>query len=184
MPKEKEDLRNLAAEAMLEILGSKLFPDISITELVKKAGISSNYFHTRIKTKEAVVEHYIDTICKAYTPLRITSYKDRLERIMTHFLRYKDPLLLLHKNGLTHFFRPQIEKHYLSLATMERLTPEMEYKVLMHADAFYRLLHTWLDYGMRQKPLELLESTKIAEAEGNAISTDNCQVWHNLSAPC
>jgi len=103
---------------------------------------------------------------------------------MTHFLEHKDALVLIHKNNLTRFLREQAKDHFRSLKTMDRLTFEMEHKLLLHADAFYGALRLWFDYGMQQSPIEILEKTKIADPEGNLINTAGCRVWSSLSGEC
>ena len=59
--KNKNNLfvRSCITEALIELLKKKNFEDISITDIINKAGVSRMGFYRNFATKENVVESYI-----------------------------------------------------------------------------------------------------------------------------
>lgn len=100
--------KSYIAQSLISFLKDKDIEDISITDIVKKAGVSRMTYYRYFSSKIDVLESYLDIVFKDYTnslPPDITkeyfiSLDNALHGIQ-YFSKYKDYILTLDKAKLT-----------------------------------------------------------------------------------
>ena len=166
--KNREDLGWCVERALLDLMKEKPFGEILIKEILRKSGVSKDFFYRRFKTKEAVAESCITGIFEGMGPIEIPgrSITEAAESDLDCLLANRETLLPLHKNGLTGFLQPLIrkraEQRLAPYIDRSRLTFQAEHSIAAHASALCELVKIWLDYGMEQSPKELMEITGLA----------------------
>ena len=110
-------LRECIVQGLLLLLQEKPLEDISVKEIVEKAGVNRSTYYRHFREKEEVARYFYrlrldEALATAYqgiTPL------DYLAGIFARFLQYREELLLLEKHNLT----------YLLLVEMNSRIPQV-----------------------------------------------------------
>lgn len=110
-------LKECIVQGLLILLQEKPLENISVKEIVEKAGVNRSTYYRHFREKEEVARHFYrlrleEALATAYegiTPL------DYLAGIFTCFLQYREELLLLEKHNLT----------YLLLVEMNSRIPQV-----------------------------------------------------------
>lgn len=149
-----EHLKN----ALLELLLEKSMNDISISELVEKAGVGRASFYRNYKQKEDILKAHIDDLFREWleewkkndgAPL-----SEQLRIMIVHFEKHHDFYKLLNDRGLTYLLKDVI---------IDLCGPKPEYeKVQAYASAFvaytlYGWIEVWFQRGMRESADEIAE---------------------------
>lgn len=85
-------IKEYIAEALLLLMNTKDYKDISISEITQKAGVNRSTYYRNFISKEDVVKFSLENILFSYisefqnTPY--TNYKDYLYVIFCHLLKY------------------------------------------------------------------------------------------------
>lgn len=137
--------------AMLKLLKKKSINDITITELVKVAGVSRNAYYRNYDSKEEIISE----ICRGITQHLLNSAEDwkaseNKEEWMIQFFRYirnnKTLFRIMIDAGLpiTEIIESKI------LLTVEE--PEARYSALAKSGMFIAVLKNWFNGGMKESP--------------------------------
>ena len=95
---------------------TKTFSDITVTEIVKKAGVARASFYRNFAYKEDVIGYYLVEVMKRYKDQFFRSESDYGEMILEtmHFaLDYREELESLFKAGLSQLFLSAINSYLL-----------------------------------------------------------------------
>lgn len=147
--------------ALLDLLSEKPMNDISISELVDRAGVGRASFYRNYKQKEDILKAHIHTLFCQWTeewekndgaPL-----SEQIRIMIAHFEKYRDFYKLLNDRGLIYLLKDVI----LGLCGPK---PEHE-KVQAYASAFvaytlYGWIEVWFQRGMRESADEIAEMFK------------------------
>ncbi len=147
--------------ALFNLLEKKNFEEITITEIVKKAGVSRMGFYRNFTSKENVLERYIFNI---YTET-VEEIKNKRElnfavqNIMVTTLEVfknhtSDIKLLLNRN-LNYLLFNCYEKALLYLYKDTPCSRMREYANRMFIGELYELEISWIENGMKESPSEL-----------------------------
>ena len=145
-------------QAFIELLYEKPIGDISISELVDKAGVGRASFYRNYKCKEDILRAYINDLFSEWinewgknegNPL-----SEQIRIMITHFEKYRDFYRLLNDTGLTYLLKDAI----ISICGPK---PEYE-KVQAYASAFvaytlYGWIEVWFQRGMKESAEEIAE---------------------------
>ena len=98
-----EFVKECITTALLKMLKEQDFSDITITDLVKKAGVSRISFYRNYESKEDVLRKHIHLLLKAWGK-RYEGVDGTvlIEAIFTHYQENSDLYILLYKRGLSH----------------------------------------------------------------------------------
>lgn len=115
-----EELKRLTREsiqnALIILMGKKEYSEISVTEIVKKAGVSRTAYYRNYSSKDDVLEHFLNEVISViYNAMKEFNYDtDEYGFWLTMFkniLPYADTLKLLFRGG----FGEKIENGMLTL---------------------------------------------------------------------
>ena len=110
-------LRECIVQGLLILLQEKPLEDISVKEIVEKAGVNRSTYYRHFRDKEEVVRHFYrlrldEALATAYEGITPLAY---LAGIFDCFLQYREELLLLERHSLT----------YLLLVEMNSRIPQV-----------------------------------------------------------
>lgn len=153
----KQDSRDYLTTALLQLLTTKDLADITVTQVVKRAGVSrmafyrnfdtltdvlTAYFEPLIAARFADVEHQIPTV-------------DKLAAIGTFFFEYADLLKLSTERGfepiIQQLFDQQMLAFYDNLALPATLSAtQRRYWIKFMSAGIYAIWREWLFGGQRE----------------------------------
>lgn len=149
-------LKDCIVQSLLRLLQEKQLEEVSVMEIVEKAGVNRSTYYRHFKTKHDVVRHfyaerldeYLTGVQEGIAPL------EYFTGMFESFLRYKNELLLLDLLGLS----------YLLLEEMNSRIPEIcapnagEVQLLYcryHIGGVFNSFRFWLAGGMSIPPRQL-----------------------------
>lgn len=138
-------------EALFRLMRKKAFSEITVTELVKCAGVARSTYYRNYYSKEDIIKKFISNVfenfCKEY-PAK--SIKDRLsnvyfERVAKYVFRYRDRLSLIHKAGLSSLYLESLNSYFLETLDSDASADEGD-KIYIYAlaGAQFNLIFNYL----------------------------------------
>ncbi len=98
-----EFVKDCLTQALFEMMDKKPFDEISITELVSKAGVSRASFYRNFESKKDIVEKYLRTLIMELNK-EVVPTTDDWESfsvlLLNHFYRHKEVYLLLYQQRM------------------------------------------------------------------------------------
>lgn len=148
--------------ALLQMLETQSLDDISITDLIKKAGVARNSFYRNFDSKKDVLMKHLLMLIqewgKDFEALGdISRFSDTL---LKHYYKYKDFYLLLYRRGLS----DMIYETLRAACKLEESQNNLErYSKSMFAGLLFGWLDEWMRQGMPESPEEIaLLSTQVS----------------------
>ncbi|MCM1188637.1 MAG: TetR/AcrR family transcriptional regulator [bacterium] len=144
--------------AFLELFSEKAINDISVSELVERAGVGRASFYRNYECKEDILKEHIDDLFREWTEegqrKEGSPLSEQIRIMIAHFEKHRDFYGLLHERGYTYLLKDAI-------IGICGLKPESE-KAQAYASAFvayslYGWIEVWLRRGMRESADEMAE---------------------------
>ena len=119
---KREELNKIVkdsiAQSIFQIMKIKRFSDITITEIVKKAGVARASFYRNFAYKEDAVSYYIIEIMKLYkNKFYLSDLRDNYYNLIVGTMRfifdYKENLESLFNSGLSQLLLNAINTYLL-----------------------------------------------------------------------
>ena len=150
--------RESICTALLELLKTNEFKKISISELVRKAGVSRQSFYRNYKTKEDIVleiERTIGTqlIEKMKDPGYINNPRKWFVDFFTIVKENTAAVTLLQKSDLFITIFKKIPSYIER--QMETVTPELHYCIVGSMAAVHSIARDWFNNGMKESEAEM-----------------------------
>lgn len=148
--------------ALIQLMQTKEFNKISLTELTKRAGVSRTAYYSNYDSKQAILEDTLDNIFKqindaeekmnANEENNIKKKHDTLLKIvMDHKLTYRTIL----KAGMGNIIQQQFNEIF---NTQNAKTYQEEYLLYFLSGAFYNTYMHWL---VSEDPIEIEQLTEL-----------------------
>lgn len=108
-------------EALSLLIEQKSFLDITISELVKKAGVARSTFYRNYKDKEDIVRVSIRKSIKEfyhqYAPITIEErYEPQyINHVWHYIIKYRNHIKMTYKAGLSYIYLEEITNHLLTI---------------------------------------------------------------------
>lgn len=150
----KQDL----AEAVLALMKAKPYEQISIQDIVSKAGFSRMAYYRNFKNKDEIIQYYLRKITNDFlVDTKIDVLTENLHKyfvtIFRHLTAVKDIGLLLLKNNLLHFAKTEFDKIFYNKAKDKS---EL-YIYLFLSGGLFNVYQIWLSQGCKETPEELAD---------------------------
>lgn len=152
--------------ALLELMKKKAFCDITITEIVQKAGVSRVSYYRNYYLKEDVLFSAMDKIASQWKEQSDNSDGDIGEKIMRLFEMERPILGLLYDNHLEHLMY-DLTRKYCGLG--EQIQNNAAYLLSFFAGAFFGWCDEWVKRGMQETPEQIIEMFKQLEEQQKAL---------------
>lgn len=161
MNKNKVFTRTCIVTALFALLKTKKFENISISEIVNKAGVSRMGFYRNYESKENIIEQYILEIF-IDTVTEIESNRDldfNIQKVITttllHFQKHSKEIKLLLDKKLNALLYSCYEKCFYYLYKTTNPTQIRLYSTRMFIGEIYNLEMAWIETGMKETPEQL-----------------------------
>ena len=155
-------IRESITEALLILMKKKSFAQITITEIVQKAGVGRVTFYRNYSSKEDVLVSALNEAGRQWwDAFQAAGRCDYVEALFAHCMTVRDIALLLYKHGLMHLLFQNINE---TLGPEEGDSELLSYQKSYLAGCVFGVLNEWVRRGMSdspQKMSELLHSIQI-----------------------
>ena len=131
-----ESVKEAIALALIQIMKNKLFSDITILEIVNKAGVSRSSFYRNFDDKEDVISYYID-----YSPHHLETF---LIEKFTLIKENKAFFLALKKNKILHLLYQQANKNTIKNIYSYNLNENNRYQSAFFSSASIGVIIEWI----------------------------------------
>lgn len=148
-----EFVKECITTALLKMLKERDFSDITITDLVKRAGVSRISFYRNYESKEDVLRKHIHLLLKAwgnrYEGVNGTAL---IEAIFTHYQENSDLYVLLYKRGLSHISLQSLKD---VCGPRQKQNNKAAYTSAFISGGLYGWIEEWFQRGMQESPKEM-----------------------------
>ncbi len=166
MVDRKEKTRQAILRAMVTLLKTESFDDITTIKLAKRAGISRSSFYTHYKDKYEMIDYYQQTFFHKLEYIFEKEYQNKELAFLEVFeFLQREQLLssLLSANGTKEIQTFIINKVRLLINidlqgkfnTEELSQTEKEYRSIYLAHAFFGVCQSWIAKGKTESPQEM-----------------------------
>ena len=145
------------ARALLHLLGSKEFSDITVTDIVEEAHVARASYYRNFSSKEDILVNagrlIMDDFGKAIGEIEggCLSYEG-VVLTFRYFREYRIELLRLHEAGFTSIYE-RLFQEYVACAAKGRIPRGMlRYGVSFYTGALFNVYVRWLENGMTESP--------------------------------
>lgn len=152
--------RESICTALLELMNTKSFDAITISELVRRAGVSRQSFYRNYRGKEEVVREIEDTLLEELEEsMSDPAYQNDPKLWLIEFfsrIRANEALVtLLQKADLVHALFARIP--FLVEDRMNLHTPRLHYDIIGKLGALKAILLEWFNTGMKESEEEMAD---------------------------
>ena len=168
MKKKRHNQANIAARsdlinALLELLDTKVFSEISISELCSAANVSRMTFYRNYDSKEDIIISHMEEILEQY---ELEAQKqnnqgmyydtDNLKHCFFYFSEHKKFLDGLFKCGLGHIFLDALKKYIMKTYST---TNDLKQTIRLQAFAgsLYNIYIYWSENAYEETPLQMAD---------------------------
>lgn len=146
-------VRESIETALIQLMEKKPFGEITISEIVEKAGVSRVSYYRNYYYKEDVLFAKMDKIAIAWKSDGKDTIADLGERIIDLFEMERPVLAVIYKNNLEHLMYRLIRKH---CGLEEKIDNNFQaYFLSMFAGMFFGWCDEWVKRGMTETPEQI-----------------------------
>lgn len=133
----------------------KPYHKITVTDLVREAGVSRNSFYRNYQSTEEIIRQFLEERTSAWWDGLIADpdrYPHVISEMFHHFLDMKEEIGLLCRAGLSHLLM-----EHIVLCGKQSLTGDLKnaYQTAFMSGALCGLVHEWIVRGMQESPEEM-----------------------------
>lgn len=153
-------MKSFIADALL-LMQKKNFAEITIGEIVEKAGINRSTYYRHFNKKEDVIVYFLDNISKKILEWNNTQkpdFKAHIINVYNHYYKHKTQMLTIYKNGLSILFL-DILKKYLRIETEQIKKTSEQYDIAFHIGGTFNHFMLWFSREMADSPETMAQYT-------------------------
>ncbi|MDE7171390.1 MAG: TetR family transcriptional regulator [Oscillospiraceae bacterium] len=140
-------------DGLLELMKETPFEEITISDIVRKAGVGRASFYRHFDSKEAVVRHHMARLLKEWG--REFEAIGKLEELgpslLRHFYGHRYFYLLLHRCGMSHYLLEAIRE----TMELDHKSDQEVYPLSWFAGGLYGVVDEWMRRGMSTLPEDM-----------------------------
>lgn len=154
-------VRKCITEALFSLLEKHDFEDISITDIIKKAGVSRMGFYRNYSSKEDVIEKFIlekfiETINEIKAKRQLNFHINNIMiTTLKNFQKFSNYIKLFLDKNLDALLYKCYHNAYYSLYNIKKNNRIHQYSNEMFIGELFNLEMCWLKNGMKESPEEL-----------------------------
>lgn len=147
--------------SFFELLKTKRYEDISITEIIKKAGVSRMGFYRNYASKEEIIENLVfRCFYSAVQDIKKTrrlnfSTSQIIETSLEKLKDHAEQMKLLLENNLMALLFNCYEKAFFSLYETKKSSAIRDYSAMMFIGELFTLEMTWIKNGLKESPKQM-----------------------------
>ena len=146
-------VRDRITEALFKLMKSKDFNDITVSMLVKTAGVSRNSFYRNYQSMEDIIRQYlIERTSQWWAEYLAHLHPNVIEALFQHFLDMRETIQLLYHSNLSHLLM-----EHIVMCGRESLIGDAAnaYQTAFMSGGLCGLTNAWIIRGMRETPKEM-----------------------------
>lgn len=158
---EHELVKQSVTEALISLMDVKPFSEITVTELVLKAGVARATYYRNFSSKEQVLTDYIDEILQSFyneypaNSMQQRTQYEHISHILDYVIKYKKQLSILNKSGLSSLYLNGMNKYFFATLNKTALTADDKFKVYAFAGAEFNIIFNWIVTGDDENTKEI-----------------------------
>lgn len=175
---ENKRVKREIIEALFTLLKKKGFSEITVSDIIKEAGVARSTYYRNFKTIEEIIELYIESLhdeLRSVTPYADSNSIYLKENLITAFnhsfncgLKNKSYLLALYHNGFGSMIQDIFNKYGEEMMGGMSYRSIDRYLLYFMTGAILNVLIQWLEDGAKESPLEI-SKTVVAMLMENVI---------------
>lgn len=146
-------VRDCITKALFKLMKSKNYHDITVSALVKTAGVSRNSFYRNYQSIEDILRQYlVEQTSQWWNEYIADPNPNIIAETFQHFLNMREEILLLYRAGLSHLLM-----EHIILCGKQSLTGEVinAYQTAFMSGGLCGLTNEWILRGMKETPAEM-----------------------------
>lgn len=148
--------------ALLRLMNEKNFSDITVSDIVARAGVARASYYRNFSSKEDVIVSAGAIIIDDYRQKTVGENRSVLEyesilRMFRYFRAYRAALLTLHKAGFTSLYMRMFGEFIEDAAGDMPFDDIRRYCIPFYFGAAFNVFVAWLEEGMKESPEEMAE---------------------------
>ena len=146
--------------SLLRLMNEKHFSDITVSDIVARAGVARASYYRNFESKEDVIATAGAIIIDDFRQKTIGENRSVLEydsilRMFRYFRAYRSTLLTLHKAGFTALYMRMFGEFVEDAAGDMPYDNILRYCLPFYSGAVFTVFVTWLEEGMKETPEEM-----------------------------
>lgn len=151
-------VKNQITNSLIELMKTKSFDSISITQLVNHAQVGRASFYRHYTDKEDVIRKYLKKLTEQWRSVYDETPEDqRMSLLLNHFYANKDFYLSLYHAHLSEMLRESMNEAW---NLSEQSNNTIAYLIAWYAGAAFGWIDEWIKRGMKETPQEMLDYLK------------------------
>ena len=158
-------VRECITKALFMLMKNKDYKDITVSAIVKTAGVSRNSFYRNYQSIEDILRQYlIEQTSRWWAEYLAHLHPNVIEETFQHFLNMREEILLLYKAGLSHLLM-----EHIALCGKQSLTGEISnaYQTAFMSGGLWGLTNEWILRGMKETPQQMQAFFLTQGQQGN-----------------
>lgn len=154
-----EMMKSFITESLLLLMVERPFEEITVGEIVKKAGVNRSTYYRHFERKEDIILYFLNGLSQdilEWDKEQKPDFREHLVNMYRHYRNHKEQMLTIYKNGLSFLFLDVLKK-YLGTNKTEPL--DMMYNVAFHIGGTFNHFLLWLSRDMSDTPEEMANYT-------------------------
>ncbi len=146
-------VRDCITKALFRLMKNKAYQDITVSAIVRTAGVSRNSFYRNYQSIEDILRQYlIEQTSRWWAEYLAHLHPNVIEETFQHFLNMREEILLLYKAGLSHLLM-----EHIVLCGKQSLSGEIgnAYQTAFMSGGLWGLTNEWILRGMKETPQEM-----------------------------
>ena len=144
-------------QALLLLMQSRPYSDITIGEITEKAGVNRSTYYRHFPTKDSIIKSYLNAIMEEYQNrfrnLRSDDYALYLRTMFETFYEKRADLLLIHQSGLSYLLLDVLMNRF----RFEDIPEKEQFQMSYHIGGIHNNMLLWFAHSMRETPAEMTE---------------------------
>ena len=153
----KEFTKNCIMDTLLQLMHTKEYEQISISELTQKAGVSRMSYYRNYNCKDSILIDYMHRILKEYAEeLKGPSFRsdfqtyDHILRSLKYLEKYKDYVLCLKKANRSEILLQGLDLYMLYVTESLEKSALEKYDLYYYSGALYNIFMHWIEDDMKE----------------------------------
>lgn len=158
----KQKVRTKIIQALLTLLETQNFSEITVTNIVRTAGVARQSYYRNFQSKEEIIEAFFLSlqaeVTRSFQENQIRDYGSQCATIILRaLLKNRDAILTLHRAGFS------LHNHDLINARIEYIAGDMpansveRYQLYCYSGAIYNAAFVWLQNGAVEPPEDIAQ---------------------------
>lgn len=157
------EVKQAIANALFLLLETKKLEDITITELIVKAGVARASFYRNFKNKLNVIQFFLQEMLIKYkekyeADLKHIARYENVLRIFNYILQFQKQLKVLFSAHLGQMMLDAMNEYIINSTNLNGEKQLYKYPFYSYAGALYNVLYYWITTGCKESPVEMTEA--------------------------